>query len=160
MKRKKNILSKGNVEANSISKKKQLVFAIKKSANALWKAVPIVIGVVILVSLVDIFLPPAFLSSIFRGNFFIDPFIGSVIGSILAGNPVTSYILGGELLSNGVGLLAVTSFIVAWVTVGVVSFPAESMLLGKRFALIRNISAFVSSLLVAILVVLIMGGLF
>ena len=142
---------------NSFSKKKHFLMAVKKSSMALWQAFPMVVGVVILISLVNIFLPSSFFSSVFRGNFLIDPFIGSLIGSILAGNPVTSYILGGELLLNGVGLLAVTSFIVAWVTVGVVSFPAESMLLGKKFALVRNISAFVSSLVVAILVVLIMG---
>jgi len=142
----------------SFSKKKRFLMAIKKSAMALWKAFPMVIGVVTLISLITVFLPSSFFSSIFRGNLFIDPFIGSVIGSILAGNPVTSYIFGGELLSNGVGLLAVTSFIVAWVTVGVVSFPAESMLLGKKFALVRNIAAFASSLVVAIIVTLLMGG--
>ena len=86
-----------------------------------------------------------------------DSFIGSAVGSILAGNPITSYIIGGELLVQGISLTAVTAFIVAWGTVGIVQLPAESMLLGKRLAITRNIAAFVFSVIVAIITTAIMG---
>ena len=90
-------------------------------------------------------------------NSFLDSFIGSLVGSISAGNPITSYIFGGEMLSQGVGLIAVTAFIVSWVTVGIIQLPAESAILGKRFALLRNLTAFVFSIIVAIITVLILG---
>ena len=80
---------------------------------------------------------------------FVDSLIGAGIGSILAGNPVTSYIIGGELLTQGVSLAAVTAFLVAWVTVGLVQLPAESILLGKRFAITRNITSFVFAIIAA-----------
>ncbi|MGV7222740.1 MAG: hypothetical protein ACQ9MH_14585 [Nitrospinales bacterium] len=32
-----------------------------------------------------------------------------------------------------------TSFLVAWVTVGIIQFPPEATLLGRRFACFRNI---------------------
>ena len=81
------------------------------------------------------------------------------MGSILAGNPITSYIIGGELLAQGISMTAVTAFLVAWVTVGMVQLPAESILLGKRFAVTRNIAAFVFSVIVAILTTVVVGAL-
>ena len=79
---------------------------------------------------------------------------GSTVGSISAGNPITSYIIGGELLKEGISLFAVTAFITAWVTVGIIQLPAEASILGKRFALARNILSFIFSIIVAIATVL------
>ena len=58
---------------------------------------------------------------------FRDTVIGSAIGSIAAGNPIMSYIIGGELMKEGVSLFAITAFIVTWVTVSIVQFPAEAV---------------------------------
>ncbi len=71
-----------------------------------------------------------------------------------AGNPLTSYIIGGELQKNGIILAAVIAFILSWVTVGTVQLPAESLMLGKRFALVRNGISFVMAILVALLTVI------
>lgn len=131
--------------------------AVIKALKALWKSFPVLLGAILLVSLANALIPKTIYTTLFRGNPLVDPFIGSFIGSILAGNPVTSYLLGGEMLNQGVSLLAVTAFLVAWVTVGVVQLPAESILLGKRFAITRNITAFVFAIIVAILTVLITG---
>lgn len=123
--------------------------ATAKAARALWKSLPIIIGIILLISLANALIPKEAVTKIFTQNAFFDSFIGSAIGSVLAGTPITSYILGGELLNQGVSLIAVTAFIVAWVTVGVVQFPAEAVLLGKKFAITRNITAFVMAILVA-----------
>jgi len=129
--------------------------SLKKTLKALWNSVPILLGVILLISLINTIIPPSAYNYLFKNNY-MDPIIGSFLGSILAGNPITSYIIGGELLSQGISLLAVTSFIVAWVTVGIVTLPAESMLLGKKFSIKRNILAFFSSILVAIIVVMLL----
>ena len=131
--------------------------AIISSAKSMYKAMPILIGALLLVSLANALIPKEWYSAVFSGNLIIDPLIGSALGSILAGNPITSYILGGELLAQGVSLIAVTAFIVAWVTVGVVQLPVESLMLGKRFAITRNISAFFFAVIVAVMTVLILG---
>ena len=44
-----------------------------------------------------------------------------------------SYLMGGKLVEENVSLMAVTSFIVAWVTVGIIQIPAEASILGQRF---------------------------
>jgi len=134
--------------------KQRILGAISKASNALYMALPVMLGVVILVSISKIFIPSTVYSSIFQNNF-VDSLIGSSLGSVLAGNPITSYIIGGELLNNGISLIAVTAFMVSWVTVGLIQLPAESVMLGKKFAIYRNISSFVLSIFVAILTVVI-----
>lgn len=114
---------------------------------------PVILGVIMLVSLSISLVPKSFYASIFTGNKVVDPLLGAVIGSISSGNPIISYILGGELLGQGVNLLAVTAFILSWVTVGIIQLPAEALMLGKKFAVTRNVFSFISSLIVAFLTV-------
>lgn len=118
-----------------------------------------ILGTILLISLISTLIPESAYVKVFSKNALIDSFIGSLVGSISAGNPITSYIFGGELLSQGINLVAVTAFLVSWVTVGTIQLPAESAILGKRFAILRNISAFVLAILVAIITVGILGAL-
>lgn len=129
--------------------------SIFKAGKSLWNMFPLIFGTILLVSLISALVPPSFYARIFTSNYFLDPFIGSLIGSISAGNPVVSYIIGGELLEQGISLLTVTAFIVAWVTVGFVQLPAEMATLGKRFAVFRNLTSFVLAIIVAIITILI-----
>ena len=136
--------------------RKRLDRAVSKSTQQIAKVTPIILGIILLISLAIVSIKNTDYSSLFTKNPIIDPLIGAMFGSIMAGNPVTSYIIGGELLKQGISLMAVTSFIVAWITVGTLQLPYEMMMLGKRFAIIRNIIAFVSSILVAVITVSIM----
>jgi len=131
--------------------------ALTGTWNAFLKSFPVLLGVLLLVSLSQVLIPKEAFLWLFSKNALLDSFIGSFLGSILAGNPLTSYILGGELLTQGISLMAVTAFIIAWVTVGIVQLPAESVLLGKRFAITRNIVAFFMAIIVAVITVLLMG---
>lgn len=128
-----------------------------KAAKGLWATFPMILGTILLISFLSVLIPKSFYTRVFTKNIFLDPFIGSLIGSISAGNPVTSYIFGGEMLKQDVSLLAVTSFLVSWVTVGLIQLPAESAILGRKFALTRNITAFILAIVVAIITTLILG---
>ena len=137
--------------------KSKIKQSVIKSARALWKSTPVILGTILLVSLISSIIPKSFYISVFSKNNILNSFIGSIIGSISTGNPITSYIFGGEMLNQGVGLIAVTTFLVSWVTVGLIQLPAESLILGKKFAIIRNISAFILAIIVAIITVSILG---
>ncbi len=126
--------------------------AVIKSVRALGKMLPLIFGTILLVSLISVLIPKTFYTKIFTESF-LDPLLGSLIGSISTGTPVVSYIIGGELLKQGVGFLAVTAFLVAWITVGMVQLPAEIVILGKKFALIRNFSAFLLAIIVALITI-------
>ncbi len=126
-----------------------------KSAKSLWKSLPLIFGTILLVSLISVLIPKSFYVTVFSKNIILDSFIGSLVGSISAGNPITSYIFGGEMLKQGISLIAVTAFLVAWVTVGIVQLPAEIAILGKKFAFLRNLTSFIFAIIVAIITVLI-----
>ena len=117
---------------------------------------PLVIGVVLLISLLSPLLKSDWIVKIFQHNILVDSFLGASIGSLAAGNPITSYILAGELTKLGISLAAITAFILTWVTVGIVQLPAESMLLGKKFAVLRNILSFISAILIGLIIQLIL----
>ncbi len=137
---------------NSKTFKQSFFVASRNIGNAL----PIIFSVLLLFGLYRVFVPQNFLVNVFKGNLIIDSFLGALFGSILAGNPVNSYVIGGELLKNGVSLYAVTAFLVTWVTVGFVQLPAEILFLGKSFAIKRNLLSFLLSFIVAICTVLTM----
>ena len=131
--------------------------SVFKATKGLWNSSPMIIGTILLISLISAMVPKSFYTSVFSKNSLIDSLIGSTIGSISAGNPITSYIFGGEMLAQGVGLIAVTAFLVSWVTVGLIQFPAGATILGKRFSLLRNLTAFALAIIVAIITILILG---
>jgi len=129
----------------------------KKALKGLKDILPIIIGMLLLVSIITIIIPKSYYGILFNGNLFKDSIIGAMLGSILTGNPVTSYIIGKGFLTNGVSLIAIVAFITTWTTVGVFQLPAESLILGKKFAIARNISAFVISIVVAVITVIIIN---
>lgn len=130
-----------------------LLQAIKSSTRQFANLVPVCMAVILSIGLFATFMSEEILSSILAGNPGTDTFWGACLGSIFAGNPINSYVIGGALLEYGVSLFAVTAFITAWVAVGLVQLPAEIAALGKKFALVRNGVAFVLSLAIAILTV-------
>ncbi len=135
--------------------KKEIKKIIFNTGKSLWKLFPLILGTILLVSLVIKLIPKSFYFTIFEGHYLISSFAGSLIGSISVGTPVTSYIIGGELLEKGTNLIAVTAFLVAWVTIGIIQLPAEIKILGKKFTFLRNIIAFISSIIIALIIGLI-----
>ena len=143
------------VKTTRLNIKKQ---AFLSTLRAFKKSLPILMSVLMLLALADTLIPKQTYRFIFSGNWFFDPLMGAVLGSISGGNPLTSYIIGGELRLEGVSMLAITAFIVSWVTVGIIQLPAEVVMLGKRFAIVRNAVSFLTSILIAIVTVLTLGA--
>jgi uncharacterized membrane protein YraQ (UPF0718 family) len=131
----------------------RLAISARQTLSSLAALVPILLGVVLLTGLLLEFLPVEAMADWFGQSAFLDALTGTLAGSVAAGHPVTSYVIGGELLERGVGLIAVTAFVVSWVTVGSIQLPAEMLLLGRRFALFRNLICFGLSILIALLTV-------
>ncbi len=145
---------RGKMKNKKENKLKRLARSFYGALKSLGFALPAIVVVILLTGLFRTFISKKMIVSIFSGHGLLDTLVGSISGSISAGNPITSYIIGGELLKNSVSLFAVTSFIVAWVTVGIIQLPVESAFLGKRFAVVRNGVSFILSILVSIATVL------
>jgi predicted Fe-Mo cluster-binding NifX family protein len=145
-----------STRAATISKD-AVVHAIRSSVRQFITLLPVLVGVVLLIGLFNAFVSKEMLKPVFSGNILLDTLWGACFGSILAGNPITSYVIGGELLNYGVSLLVVTAFIVTWVAVGLVQLPAEIAALGRKFALLRNGLSFIFSIPIAILTVVLLN---
>ncbi len=135
-------------------KDRSILSSFTRALKGFREAIPVLLGIILLLGLFETFISEKIIASIFTGNLIKDTLLGSLVGSISAGTPISSYIIGGELLKNHVNLFAVTAFIVAWVTVGIVQLPGEALILGKRFAITRNILSFILSIFVSIATVM------
>jgi uncharacterized membrane protein YraQ (UPF0718 family) len=141
----------GQKTKNRKQKKASFQQVLKKSSFSFLAMTPMLIGVIGLVGLLQVLVSPRMFSSLFRGNALVDTLIGTLAGAAASGNPVVSYLLGGELLEQGISLYAVSAFILSWVTLGFVHLPVETEVLGFRFTLYRNILAFVVTMIIAAL---------
>lgn len=112
-----------------------------------------IIGIFMVVNLVNPLIKDWY-PRLFTGNFIIDPLIGALAGSISFGIPLTSYVIGGQLLAQGVSLIAITAFLISWTTVGIAMLPLEAKYLGTKFAVVRNMVNFVFAIVIALLTVL------
>lgn len=132
---------------------KRVKHAFRLSSHAFMNMLPIIMGMVLLTGFITQFIPLNKVASLFGNSTFLDAFTGAFIGGISVGHPISSYVLGGELLADGVSLIAVTAFIISWVTVGSIQLPAEALMLGKRFAIYRNLMSFIFAIVISVLTV-------
>jgi len=135
--------------------KAKIVKAAKQTAMTFARTFPIVLGVLALASLVTAVIPPRFVSEMLPMEGILGPVFAALVGSVAAGHPVTSYVLAGELATAGASLATITALVVSWVTVGIVHLPAESAILGMRFALWRNAISFVLAIAMAYVIAVI-----
>lgn len=137
-----------------MKEKNNIKEAFKKSLIGFISMLPMLLAIILLLGIFDVYITKDILLSFFISNNFVDTITGTLLGGILTGNPMISYILGGELTDAGVSLYAVTAFMLSWVTIGVVQLPAEVEIFGFRFTFYRTIFAFITTILVSLLTVL------
>ncbi len=123
------------------------------------RLLPVLAGVLLLAGLLVDLIPQLIHMGVLGHGRITDMLGADLIGSLATGQPVVSYLLAGELRKSGVDLYSVSAFIVAWVTVGVITLPVEGAALGWRFALWRNLVAFLFAMLIAWLTVTTLGWL-
>ncbi|MEA3374264.1 MAG: permease [Campylobacterota bacterium] len=125
------------------------VRSVMKSFRMFLTILPMLLAVILSVGLFDVLVSHEMLASVFQGNMFYDTLIGTLAGGVSVGQPVASYIIGGELLESGVSLYAIVALLVSWVTLGLVQLPLEQALFGRRFTIWRNLLGLIFAMLVA-----------
>lgn len=130
-----------------------LLEALKKAILGLFSMLPMLFTIILLLGIFDTYITKEMLASLFISNNLIDTVIGTSLGAVLTGNPMISYILGGELTNAGVSLYAVTAFILSWVTLGIIQLPAELEIFGLRFTFYRTLFTFIFTILISLLTV-------
>jgi uncharacterized membrane protein YraQ (UPF0718 family) len=117
---------------------------------------PVLTGVVFLIGLADIIITEQTLQTFFRGGM-LDLPAGVLLGTVMAGHALNSVIIGEQLFETGVGLMAVSAFMVSWVTIGVAYIAMEAAVLGKKFAFIKNILSILFAMIISFLTVVTLG---
>ncbi len=137
-----------------MKEKNNIKEAFNKSLKGFLSMLPMLIAILLLLGIFDVYITKDILLSFFISNNFVDTITGTLLGGVLTGNPMISYILGGELTDAGVSLYAVTAFILSWVTIGLVQLPAEVEIFGFRFTFYRTLFTFITTVLVSLSTVL------
>ncbi len=133
-----------------MKEKNNIKDAFNKSLKGFLSMFPMLLAILLLLGIFDVYITKDILLSFFISNNFIDTITGTLLGGVLTGNPMISYILGGELTDAGVSLYAVTAFILSWVTIGLVQLPAEVEIFGLRFTFYRTLFTFITTILVSL----------
>jgi len=128
--------------------------ALRKSLINFISMTPMLLGIIGLVGIMQTYVTSEMLSSLFGYSISTDIVTGTVIGAVSSGNPSMSYIISDGLLKEGISLYAVTAFILAWVTLGIVQLPAEASVFGLKFTFYKNILTLLSTMMVAYLTIL------
>ena len=133
--------------------------ALAGSLKSLYTILPMLFAVIGLIGLFQAMVTPKMLHAVFNGGVLHDTLAGTLAGGVSVGQPFFSYIIGGELLKEGISLYAVTAFILAWVTLGIVQLPLEWALFDGRFTIVRNLLSLLFALLIAFATVATLGTL-
>jgi len=116
--------------------------------------IPIIIGVLLLISMVKYTILFSYLQNLKDDIFSV--FIADIIGSIAAWNPINSYIIADQIWDLQDKIIVITTFLIARVTVWFLQIPAEIYFFWKRFAILRNLVSFVFAVLAGVIVYLLM----
>ena len=76
----------------------------------------------------------------------------ALIGAITLVPGFVAFPLAAALLKSGAGYMQIAAFVSSLMMVGVVTMPLEMKTFGKRATIVRNVSAFVFSLIAAFVI--------
>ncbi|WP_297712494.1 permease [Clostridium sp.] len=128
--------------------KKAIILGLKSFENILPQFLCIIITVGILLS----FFTTDTISKILgTSSGFIGIILADIIGAITMMPTFVTFSLGNTLLLNGAGYSQVATLVSSLVLIGLMTLPLEIKYIGKRAALLRNLIAFIFSIVVGII---------
>lgn len=83
--------------------------------------------------------------------------LASAIGSVALIPGFVAFPLAASLLENGAGYMQVAALVSTLMTVGLVAVPLEMEIYGKKLTIVRNVSSFILSIVIALVVGGILG---
>lgn len=114
------------------------ILGLKSGSSLLLQIAPLLIFAFIVAGMIQILIPREIISkwvgveSGFRGLL-----IGSVLGGLMPGGPVTSLPIAAGLLRTGASIGTMVAFLTGWSLLAISRLPMEIGLMGWKFALIR-----------------------
>ncbi|WP_069998502.1 permease [Cellulosilyticum sp. I15G10I2] len=146
------ILSITALLVSFIKSKAKTKLALKKAWKSFENIMPQFLAIIFIIGIMLSVLTPDQIS-LFIGNEsgWVGIMIAAFIGSITLIPAFVAFPLAAALINNGAGYMQIAAFISTLMMVGVVTIPIEIKYFGKKATLLRNIFAFVFSLIVSAL---------
>lgn len=133
--------------------------AIKKTVKALFKLLPQMSFILLLLGLGLTILSPESISGLLGSS---SGILGVIIalfaGAVTLLPSFIAFPLGATLLDQGAGIVQVGAFISALMGIGIMTFPMEKKFFGIHFAIYRNAGSLIMTILFALALSLFMGG--
>jgi uncharacterized membrane protein YraQ (UPF0718 family) len=135
-----------------IRDKKKTKQAFLVAIKALLKTAPSMVGMLGLVGLILGILSPETISRLIgEESGFLATIGAAVLGAITLMPSLIAFPLAGSLLRSGATIMTIAAFVTTLVMVGLVTAPMEIKTLGRKFTLLRNGLGFISALVIAVI---------
>jgi hypothetical protein len=135
--------------ASFVANRSKTRASLIKGIRMFWGVLPLLLGVLALVSLVLAAVTPEMLQHVLAGSGPL-PFLTALgIGSVALMPGFIAYPLAGLLRQNGASTPVLAAFITSLMMVGVFTLPVEARFFGWRVSLLRNGLALVGAVVVA-----------
>lgn len=127
--------------------------ALKKAWKAFENILPQLLSILIIIGLALAILSPQTISMLIgtkSGAWGV--FAAALIGSVTLIPGFVAFPLAAALLNSGAGYMQIAAFVSTLMMVGIVTLPMEMKTMGKQATIIRNVAAFVFSLIAAVII--------
>jgi Predicted permeases len=133
----------------------------KKALLKAWKSfeniLPQMLSILLIIGLALTILSPETITALLgTSSGIIGTLAAALVGSITLIPGFVAFPLAAALLKNGAGYMQIAAFVSTLMMVGIVTLPVEFKTFGKRVAIIRNISAFIFSIIAALVIGLVL----
>lgn len=133
--------------------KKKTKMALKKALKSFENILPQFLSILIIIGIMLSILKPELISKLIgEQSGWFGTVAAAFIGSITLLPAFVAFPLAGALLNAGAGITQIAVFVSTLMMVGIVTIPVEKNYFGKKATLTRNISAFIFSFIVAIII--------
>lgn len=124
--------------------------ALKKSWKSFENIMPDFLVVIFIIGIALSILTPEQISKFVGGESgWIGVLLASLLGAITLIPAFVAFPLAAALLNNGAGYMQIAAFVSTLMMVGIVTIPMEIKTFGKKATILRNVFAFIFSLVVA-----------
>lgn len=127
--------------------------ALRKAWKAFENILPQLLSILILIGLALAILSPETITKLLgTSSGILGVLAAAVIGSITLIPGFVAFPLAAALLKSGAGTAQIAAFVSTLMMVGIVTLPLEKKTFGRRATIVRNVSAFVFSLVAAFVI--------
>jgi uncharacterized membrane protein YraQ (UPF0718 family) len=133
--------------------RKKTKMALKKAWKAFENILPEFLVVILLVGFLLAVLNPETISNIVGSESgWFGVILSAIIGSVTLIPGFVAFPTAAILLENGAGYMQIAAFVSTLMMVGIVTIPVEIKYFGKKISILRNLIAFIFSLIVALII--------